>query len=194
MAQINLLKQKTVSENLWETLPGIFLKLLLVVALGVLAYYAWLYIKINKVNAEITTIKEQNAKNLSTAFSLGQRDEVLSRQAQLKEFSSLVDKHVYWSHLLPEVAKVTLKTASYSSLRGVADGSMTLSVAVPSLNDLDKYLQVFDQPQFNKNFSDVKMGGFHKLVEEGTAMVKFDVQLKYNPNLLLYQSANNSQQ
>ncbi len=186
MAQINLLKQKSVSQNAWETLPRVLVKVFFAIAICVLAYYGWTWIRIGKINKEIKNLSEQNAQNINTAMNLGKRNEVLARQAQLKELDGILSRHYYWSQFLPELAKVTLKTAAYSTLKADIQGGLSLSVTVNSLNDLDKYLQVFDQAKFNENFSDVRIGGFHKNIDSSGTTVKFDVRMNYNPSLLIY--------
>lgn len=186
MAQINLLKQKTVSQNAWETLPGVLVKVFFAIAICVLAYYGWTWVRISKLNKEIKNLSEQNAQNINSALNLGRRNEVLARQAQLKELDGILAHHYYWSQFFPELAKVTLKTAAYSTLKADVQGGLTLSVTVNSLNDLDKYLQVFDQAKFNENFSDVRIGGFHKVIDSNGTSVKFDARMTYNPNLLIY--------
>lgn len=172
-----------------ETLPGIFVKIMLVAALGVLAYYGWLVMQNKKVVKEVAEIKAEHAQNIATAMNLKKRDEVLTRQAQLKEFNSLLAGHLYWSNVLPELAKVTLKYAKYTNLRASADGTLELGVTVPTLDDLDKYLQVFDQAKFNENFSDIRIGGFSKVTDETGSQIKFDARMKYNGNLLKYSEA-----
>jgi len=51
-------------------------------------------------------------------------------------------------------------------------------------------LQVFDLPDFYSNFYDIHIGSIGKTQVGNQLMTKFDVTMKYNPNLLQYNSNN----
>ncbi len=189
MAQINLLKQAAPERNLWTILPKVFAKILLAVLVVLLAYYGWLILESNKVAKNIVSVENQIVEQKKTGLNMPKRDEVLIRQQQMQGITDVVNSHVYWSKLLPALAKVTLKKASYSNIKVGTDGVLTMGVNVPTVADLDKYLQVFDLPAFNENFSDVRVGGYYK--EQGkdnSSSIKFDVIMKYNPAIIQYKA------
>ncbi len=186
MAQINLLKQKSQGQNFLHYLPSILVKFLAVLLLAVLVYYVWLFVKARSAENEIRNLGQKIVQARSDVAAEEGRDKLLTRQAQLKELENLVSGHVYWSKLLPALSEATLKTASYSSLQILDDGDITLDVTVPTLVDLDKFLQVFDLPEFNKNFSNVRIGAFHKVPSEDKIVFNFEVRMKYNPKLIEY--------
>lgn len=191
MAQINLLKQTDSSQHSWEIIPKIFARLFLLILVLLVVYYAWIVISYGKTENNIAKTQAKINSDRAAAMSLANRNEVLTRQLQLKTQADLISKHIYFSQLFPELARVTLKTASYSSLQAVSDGTMTLNASVPSVDDLDKYLQVFDLPAFNQNFSDIKIGGFHKTpsTSGGPTILNFSVKMQYNPALIQYKDS-----
>lgn len=186
MAQINLLKQTTSSTNAWEIIPKILVKVLLLVLVLVLAYYAWLFISFNKTVKDIENTKSDIEKIRSTSLNVAGRNEVLTRQLQIKALNEAVNSHIYWSQLMPKLAAVTLKTASYTSMRVNNTGLLTLVVNVPDLESLDKYLQVFNLPEVNKNFSNVLISGYHKVQGENANSINFEVSMKFNPAIIQY--------
>ncbi len=190
MAQINLLKQTESSQHSWDIIPKIFARLFLLVLILLVIYYGWTVFSYGQVEKETVATQKKINDDKIAALSIPKRDEVLTRQLQLKTQEGLVSSHIYFSQLFPELARVTLKTASYSSLQAVADGSMTLNATVPSVDDLDKYLQVFDLPKFNENFSDIKIGGFHKAsnLPGGSTALNFSVRMRFNPAVVQYQA------
>lgn len=186
MAQINLLKQPDSDSNLWSTIPKIFARVLAVVLLLLIGYYGWLYLDSNKVDREIVRLKAKINADRETAFSAPRRDELLTRQLQLKDVADLIASHVYFSQLMPKLANVTLKKASYSSLRVGVEGQLILSVNVPSLEELDKYLQVFNVPEINQYFSDIRISSYHKVQDKISTSISFQVTMKYNPGIIVY--------
>ncbi len=191
VAQINLLKQKSSSLASFDIVPSILVKVFAGALIALVVYYGWIYIRINKTNAEIASIQEQIAQGRKDVVNTKERNELLTRQAQLKELNGVLGKHAYWSQIFPEIARVTLKTAKYSDIKASDEGDFSLSVEVPNISDFDKYLQVFDNPKFNANFSDLRVSGYHKSQdsEENMANIKFDVKMKYNSSILNYNPA-----
>ena len=187
MPEINLLKQNTSSGSFSDSAPKIFAWVLLLVLICLVGFYVWLYFQSKSIEEQAKTLQQSMANKKKEALEMEERDELLTRQAQLKALTGLVGGHVYWSQLLPEIAEVTLKTASYASLTaGGADGRISLETTVPSLVDLDKFMQVFDLPQFNKNFNDIRIGGFNKAQTKDGSSIKFRVDMKYNPQIIQY--------
>lgn len=188
MAQINLLKQNKPSELNNLEFFSILSKFALVGILCVLAYYGWLIYRYKSAEKEISSLQANILRQKQELAQIQRRDEVLVRQAQIKEFDSLISGHIYWSQLMPELAKVTLKQASYMSFKAVDVGTISLAVQVPTIAELDKYLQVFNSPKLNPYFSDLKVGGISRVQDEKDSHVRVDVQLKYDPGLLNFQN------
>jgi hypothetical protein len=189
MAQINLLKQKHGPANFAEALPSILVKLLIVLTVAAAIYYGWLFVNVKKIGSEVRAVQESITETKGKITSVQGSEEVVVRQSQLKELDKLIDNHIYWSQIFPVLASSTLRTAGYSSLRAQTDGNISLSAAVPNLIELDKYLQVFNLPQFYENFSDVRIGSIERNREAQSSSVKFQVMMKYNPVILKYKDA-----
>lgn len=184
MAQINLLKQSAPQTDLWEKAPHIIVKFLAVALLLTLAGYGWLYVSAKQEGQKIVSQQQQLSDEQNKALGMKNRDELLTRQQQLKEYSGLVDKQIYWSQLMPVLASSTLKTAVYNSLKVTPDGRVDLDVSVPTLQDLDKYLQVFDLPEYNKNFNNVRISSFSKVQNAKGTQIRFEVSFNYNPDII----------
>lgn len=188
MAQINLLKQNKPSELNNLGIFSILSKFALLGILCVLVYYGLLIYRHRAAEKEIKSLQANIARQKQELSQIQRRDEVLVRQAQIKEFNSLISDHIYWSQLMPEFAKVTLKKASYLSFKAVDVGTISLAVQLPSIAELDKFLQVFNSPKLNRYFSDLKVGGISRIQDEKESHVRVDVQLKYDPGLLIFQN------
>ena len=188
MAQINLLKQNKPSALASVGLVSVVSKLAIVGLLAMAAYYGWLTFRQRDLKRGIEQVSQQIEEQKQELSQVSERDEILTRQSQIKEFDSLINGHMYWSQLLPELANVTLKNASYLSFKAQNEGTMSLDVKVPSIAELDKFLQAFDSPKLNRYFSDLKIGGINKVLDGDESYVSVSVQLKYDPHLLEYQS------
>jgi cell division protein FtsL len=186
MAQINLLKQKTASQNFWEILPSLLVKILVLVVVVIIGYYGWLYLQINSINKSIAQEQKDFSEAGQQVNAITSRNEIYTRQAQLQQLNSLIGKHLYWSNIFPVLAEVTLKKASYSSIKITKDGTLTLSVTVPDLDSVDKFIQVFDQPEFYKNFSNLKLGAFHQIGNNQPGF-QFEAVLDFSQSILKYQ-------
>lgn len=169
------------------SLIKVFSRLVLAVIVIMVGYYGWIFFRLKDINKQIGGLNERIAVQRNALAQVDRKDEVLTRQAQLKEFDKLIDNHVYWSQLLPELAKITLKQASYLSFQSGDDSTINLSVQLPDIAELDKLLQVFDLPKLNKYFRDVKIGGISKTQKEDQTFIRVEIQLKYDPNLIKYQ-------
>lgn len=187
MPEINLLKPKSFQENFLQLSPKILARFLLVLLVAVVLYYAWLFFQVKTTAGEVVKVQQANLSSRGEAARTKSRDELLTRLSQLQEADKLISRHFYWSNLLPALARVTLKTASYSDLEAFSDGTVGLTVMVPNLGELDKFLQVFNSPKFNANFYNVKIGAFHKIQNGDTTAITFDVKLNFDP-ALLYQT------
>jgi|SRR3989344_2132409 len=188
MAQINLLKQNQGSGLGGLEITGILSKLAAFLLLFLAVFYAWKFFQSKSAEKQISSLESQILKQKQELSEIKGRDEVFTRQAQLKGFDSLISGHAYWSQLLPELAKVTLKKASYLSFRAENQGSINLAVQLPTMTELDKFLQIFDSAKINKYFTDLRMSGISKVVEKDQDYLRVDIRLKYNLELLKYKS------
>ena len=150
MAQINLLSPNTSKPNLGQAALRIGVKVLVGLLILMVVYYVWTLVDGKRTASSIVNL--QNKITSAEGQVLGQKDrqELIVRQGQIQALSNLLKNHVYWSQLIPELAESTLKTASYVSFSANDQGTGTMVVSVPSYTDLDKFLQVFDLPQFNE--------------------------------------------
>jgi len=190
MPQINLLKQKSSTESLRDALPKILVWLFLCVLIVVLGYYGWLFWDAKQVQKGISAAQATIAEQKSEATGLPNTDELVTRESQLKELDGLFAKHHYLSQLLPEIAKATLKSATYSDFKILPDGTLTLSASVPDFVAFDKFLQVFDLPSVNANFSDISVSGLRETQDQNGSSVKFDLKMKFNSNIINYKLSN----
>ena len=126
------------------------------------------------------TAKEEKQK----ALDMSGRKELLVRQQQLKSFNDLVASHLYWSQLLPHIAQATYNKATYSNLKVATNGDLSLSVNVPDLSDMDRYLQVFDLPQVNKYFKQVRIGTYHKVQGKNSTTISFEVMMQFDQGII----------
>lgn len=185
MADINLL-DNSASDKPGYALAGagIAVKILIGVLLLVVLYYGYLRLQSSRTQKAIDDLRVQTAQAESEALTRTERGEVVTRQGQLQSLDGLIKDHFYWSGLLPELARVTLKSASYASLQAMSTGTLNLDVIVPSYADADKYLQVFDLPQFNEQFSDVKVLSISKVQSGSTVATQLKIQLRFNPEFI----------
>ncbi len=185
MPQINLLQQQKKSpDELWRSVSAWSVKILLMALVLLAAYYIYLIFAANSKNQSITGIEQQLLSQQQDLNQVPGKEELFTRQQQLQQLLALVAGHPYWSNLLPALASATLKTANFISFQAMNDGTITLSVSVPSTQDLDKFLQVFDLPEFNQNFYDIKVGSIGKTQVGNQLLTQFNVNMSYNPNLL----------
>jgi hypothetical protein len=186
LAQINLLKQNSGSSNFQSGFPKLLNKILIALLVLTIVYYGYLIWKSSQTLKAGAAVQYQINRDRTAALNLGQRNAVLTRQSQLKAYAGTIASHVYWSQLMPVLASSTLSSAIYSSLRASPDGSLDLTVTVPSLQDLDKYLQVFDQPQYNQYFSNIRISAFHKVQSASGNGLQFEVKFNFNQNIIKY--------
>lgn len=158
------------------------------VFIGVVGYYGWMFVRLGQIEKNIVT-KQQDITNVKNEVTtIKNRGELYTRQAQLKSLDTLIEKHSYWSNIFPALAKSTFKKAAYSTMSLTNDGNVTISVVVPTLEDVDKFMQVFDQPEVMDNFSSLRVGSFHKAQDEDRVVYRFDVRFQFNPAVLQYKN------
>jgi len=184
VTEINLLKPKSSIEDFAQLWPVIVSRFLLALLLGVVVYYVFLFFQMKTLAAETVKLQAEVQKSKIEARGTLSRDELLTRQSQLQDLDKLIKHHLYWSQLLPALAHVTLTSASYSSVEAFNEGKANLTVVVPNLDELDKFLQVFNNPKFNKNFYNLRIGAFHKIQNGNATAITFEVNLNFNTALL----------
>lgn len=191
MPQINLLKQTENSSNLKQLTPKIFVWVFLGLLILLAAYYGYLIFQGQNYQKNINDVQAKINSEIDEAGKLSGRSELLVRQQQLQDFTKLIQGHVYWSQIFSKLAEVTLSKAVYTSMAvDSSDGSVVLNTTVPSLEYLDKYMQVFDQPDVIKYFSNVRIGGFSKTQSVGgVSAVQFMVKMDYDPSIIQYNNS-----
>lgn len=190
MPQINLLGQDT--ERSVGTLgrgPVYIVRIFALLFLLLLAAWGFLALRVkmnmskaNKVQADIRKVQDE-------IVAMPAWRQVVTRQGQVKAAEGLLDGQQFWSRLLPELARVTLQSASYLSFSADARGTARMSVSVPSYADFDKFLQVFDLPQFNDHFSQVTVSSVEKYQQGDSQLIRFDVAVTYDKAFLSAKSA-----
>ncbi|MBL8029782.1 MAG: hypothetical protein JNN11_00875 [Candidatus Doudnabacteria bacterium] len=184
MAEINLLKNPSGNASTWQTAASVLVKVLVFLAVGVVAYYVFLYFKLESAKDEVVMVENNIVENKKAALNMPGREELLSRQLQLKEFAAVTAGHAYYSKFLPALAKVTLKNAYFTNISLNNQGKMSMQAVVPTLLDLDKFLQVFNDPLVSSNFYNVRLGGFTKAEDQNGPVYTFNIQLDFNPAIL----------
>jgi hypothetical protein len=184
--QINLLKQTRNTTGFPERFPHYLAMFFVVVLLGILGYYTWLFVRIRFVTNETAAVEATIRSNQAKIVNFERHHELLTRQGQLKELTALIQNHIHWDFFLPELARITLNTASYTQVGVLSDGNVSLNVTVPDYRNVDKYLQVFDSPFFNEHFSNVSIGSLSQTQSDEGLVTTFDAQMKFNTGMLKY--------
>ncbi len=180
MPEINLLNNTGQRPNIASTIASTMSKALVVVLILLLAYWGYTLLATRSVRNNIATAKFAIEQDQQDIIKNGGRSELLTRQAQLKQANTLISNHVYWSRFFSDIAKATLKTAAYGGFAADANGVITASVLVPVYQALDQFLQVFDLPAYNGNFSDVKIVSVSKSQDEDTQSLDARVRFNYS--------------
>lgn len=186
MAQINLLKTNTSSPGSFHAVNSALVKICAIGVLGVLGYYGYLFFQVTRVEKSIAALQQEVSTEKAQMAAIEGLDELSVRQGQLKEFSSLLDKHYYWSSFFPYLASSTLASTTYTSIRTLSDNSISLTLTVPSISELDRYLQIFNRKEINSYFQNVRIGGINRSFDNSSLSMKVDVRFDFNPELLKY--------
>lgn len=188
MPQINLLKQQQTENGLMLLLPSILVKILLIILAGVIAYYVWTFLQINKAENLILEAQRRIQAQKTEIDSVPNKDELYTRQGQLNELKQLIGTQLFWSQVMPALAEVTLKGVTYSQLSMNTEGYVNLTLNVKNLTELERFLSAFDRPEVYKNFSEVKIGPARetRLPNGGTGYMVVDAKIKFNPEILKY--------
>lgn len=185
MPQINLLGQENTHKNAaWARLPLYLVRFFVLVFVVILLYWGYLYVRVKLTVSKVAAAQADIIRIQKETLADKNRRELLVRQGQLSTLDKLLKDQQYWSKFLPELARVTLKSASYLSFSAGKDGIARMSVTVPSYKEFDEFLQVFDLPQFNSKFSDITVSSIGKYQQGDTQSVRFDVAMHYDVNFL----------
>lgn len=185
MPEINLLHNDQTDSGINSGLAAtvlarllLFLVIVAVIIYGVLFFFSW------QGNKNLTDAKQQVQSLQTEALANKDRNEVVTRQEQLTELETLIDNHVYWSYLLPELARVTLKSAKYTEIQADSEGKLDLTINLPSYEDVEKYLEIFDLPEYNQQFSNVRIMGINTVQKDAGIETELRLELTFNPEFI----------
>ncbi len=183
MAEINLLDTQAPSSvlkaqgKIWLVRMITTVFILVVLAYVFLLVFGWL------TDRSIGEAKDSVAKLQSDFKSNPDREQLITRQGQLKNANQLLANHHYWSPVLPELARVTLASAKYSSILVDIKDGLELTVTTPSYEEAEKFLQVFDLPEYNTKFSNVKLLALTKAESDNVLQTNMRLHLTVDPSL-----------
>ncbi len=185
MSDINLLQNPSAQSSVISGRSRVFLARILMFALVVvvlgyvgLKFFSWQNGK-TMAQTQTAVVAAQNE-----ALNDKQRKELITRQGQSKELDSLVKNHMYWSYMLPELAKVTLRTARYTEISTDDQGKLLVTASLPSYEDLEKYMQIYDLPEYNQQFSNVKILSISRQQLNESIQTVVRLELTFNPEFL----------
>ncbi len=184
MADINLLDSQAHTNVIRARGKQWLLRLVTIVLVAALLLYAGLFFMSWRADKKTTEAKQTIENTVAEMQANEKRKELITRQGQLKNIDQLLAAHMYWSTLLPELARVTLTSAQYTSISANDDGSIELTVTVPSYSEAEKFLQVFDLPEYNKQFSNVKVMSLAKTEQGNLLATVMRINLSLSPDFL----------
>lgn len=184
MAEINLLQTQSTFHQVKERGKRWLLRIVTLIFVLTLALYGYLFYSDWSGGKAITEHQAVIAEVQSSLENNQKRSELLVRQGQVKSANDILAKHLFWSGLLPELARVSLVSAEYSLIETTAEGDLNLTVTVPTYSDAEKYLQVFDLPEYNKYFSNVRVLSLTRAQQDEILQTTMRLQLTLNPDLL----------
>lgn len=184
MPEINLLNTEVKRASIPEEIFLWLMRLLAFILLLAFLYFGYTLFALSRTNASINDEEQKIDQATQDIINNSSRDEVVTRQGQLQQVDTLIQDHVYWSKFFPELARVTLQSAVYSTFSANPDGTAIVTVLVPDYATLDNYLQVFDLPDYNKTFSNVRLVSTTNAPAETGGGIQARISLKYNPEYL----------
>lgn len=186
MAQINLLStEKTKKQMPWQTVGQYLIWVLSAGLLVCIGVYAFLYFSIKNIDTKIFKTQNEIKDKSATLADSPKRKEVITRQGQLQVYANVLNRQPKWTTFLAQrLAPVTLKKARYVLIDAQDTGEMRLSVNVPGYADLDKFLQIFDDPNLNKVFTGIKVGSVAKSQAGDVLDLRFDVNMSFKPEAI----------
>lgn len=184
MSEINLLQTQSTFHQVKERGKRWLLRIMTLAFIVALVLYAYLFYRDWSGQKQIAENQNVIAEVQSSLENNAKRSELLVRQGQLKSANELLNAHLFWSGLLPELARISLVSAEYSLIETTEQGDLNVTVTVPTYTDAEKYLQVFDLPEYNKYFSNVRVIGLSRNQKDEILQTTMRLQLTLNPELL----------
>jgi hypothetical protein len=186
MSDINLLSSDSTGASSVNNglLSRILARLILILLIAAVGIYVLLFIVNYTSNNSLKTTQQKIDTLQAQALASKDRNELVTRQEQISQLDNLIDQHSYWSYLLPELARVSLKSAKYTDISATSDGTLKLSIVLPSYADIEKYMQIFDLPEYNQQFSNVRIVGIDSVQNESSIETKLRLQLTFNPSFI----------
>lgn len=187
MPNINLLGQNDQQKQQFTIKPSFGSALASLCAIALLAFvgfYGVISVQesrlVKQAEAEATAIEALR----QTMMDSPQIREILVRQGQIKNFDKVMGGYSYWSKLLPELARNTLKTGSYTTISASTDNELRMSLLVSDFAEFDKFMQIFDKAPYNKNLYNVRVVSATQFQSDQQKGVKIEVELSINPDLI----------
>ncbi|HEX3099369.1 MAG TPA: hypothetical protein VHQ41_00145 [Patescibacteria group bacterium] len=184
MAEINLLHGDQQHGLGGSFTLRVVARMLLLIMVAAVFLYAAMFFYNWRTSSQLTSVNQQVQAIQAEALANKDRNELVTRQEQLIQLETLISNHVYWSYLLPELARVTLKSAKYTNIEAKSDGKLNLSVSLPNYSDVEKYMQIFDLPEYNQQFSNVRIVGIDTVQNDTTISTLLRLELNFNPDYI----------
>lgn len=184
MSEINLLQSQSTFRQVKEKSKRWLLRVATLVFILTLALYGYLFYSDWSGQRQIAEHEQVIAETQASLENNAQRSELIARQGQLRNATELIEAHLFWSGLLPELARVTLASAEYSTIETTEEGDLNLTVTVPTYSDAEKYLQVFDLPEYNRYFSNVRVMALSRSQKDNILQTTMRLQLTMDQALL----------
>lgn len=188
MSEINLLQTQSTFRQVKEKSKRWLLRLATLAFILTLGLYGYLFYSDWSGQRQIAEHQAVITKAQNELDNNEKRAELITRQGQLKSANNLLAEHLFWSGVLPELARVTLNSAEYSTIETSEEGDLSLTVTVPTYSDAEKYLQVFDLPQYNKYFSNVRILALTRAQKDNLLQTTMRLKLTLDPELLKQQN------
>lgn len=184
MSEINLLQTQSAFHQVKERGKRWLLRLMTLAFIVTLALYGYLFYRDWSGQKQISENQAVIAEVQSSLEKDQKRSELLVRQGQLQTVNQLLAEHSFWSGLLPELARITLVSAEYSLVETTPQGDLNITVTVPTYAEAEKFLQVFDLPEYNKYFSNVRVLSLGQSGKDGVSQTTMRIQLTMDQSLL----------
>ncbi len=182
--EVNLVRNE--AETFFDWHKGLFI-LIVVLFIGlalVLEIYFGLSWWQNKeqvhtklVNTQITKINEQiiNLRSKNSA--------ALDYKAKSAAFSSLLNKHIYFSNFFNWLEKNTLSTVKYTEFNGGINGKYKLSAIASSYADVSWQVKAFLNNSDTEKVSVLKASSIKNSDKTKPNQIKFIILLQVNPRI-----------
>ncbi|HLC44887.1 MAG: hypothetical protein A2722_04180 [Candidatus Doudnabacteria bacterium RIFCSPHIGHO2_01_FULL_50_11] len=126
---------------------------------------------------------ESQMQDITTKIRAFEKDanQAILAQAALQSFTSLLDKHLYWTKLWTELGKSAYKRAQYLSLQATIDNSQfSLRGVTPTYTDLGKVILALEQSDGFSRVDLISTGAG----EGDKVEVKFEILVTLKPEVL----------